>query len=115
MLGRTQYRLLYSLVRSKEVLRYYSVRSDLDLGGGESEKVSNHRKIIQNIGDCRLWDNIEDLLEILRKIHECQIISELSNVHLELVLQKWYDIENHLKNLRNHPGFARIGKIDTIF
>lgn len=74
------------MVRSKEALRHYSVRSDLDLGGGESEKVSNYRKVLQNIGDRRLWDDIEDLLEILKKIHECQIISESSNAHLRLVL-----------------------------
>lgn len=70
------------MVRSKEALRYYSVRSDLDLGEGELEKVLNHCKVLQNIGDRRLWDNIEDLLEILRKVYKCQITSESSNAHL---------------------------------
>lgn len=111
----TQYRLLLSLARSREALRHYSVRSDLDLGGGDSEKVSNHRKVLKNIADRRLWDDIEELLEIWRKIHECQIMTESSNAHLGLVVQRWYDIENHLKTLRNRPGFARTAEIDTIF
>ena len=64
------------------------MRSDLDLGGGDSEKVSNHRKVLKNIGDRRLWDDIEDMLEILRKILECQIMSESSNAHLGLVVQR---------------------------
>lgn len=89
------------MARSREALRHYSVRSDLDLGEGDSEKVSNHHKVLKNIADRRLWDDIEDLLEILRKIHECHIMSESSNAHLGLVIQRWYDIENHLKTLQN--------------
>lgn len=112
----TQYRLLHSLSRSKEALRHYSVRNDLDISGGaEGRNMSNHHQVLRNIADHRLWDDIEDLLEILKKLHKCQVMSESSHAHLGLVVQRWHDIENHLRSLKNRPGFARSTEIESIF
>ena len=45
------------------------MHSNLDLGRGDLEKFSNYHKVLKNICDYRLRDNIEDLLEILKNIH----------------------------------------------
>ena len=100
---------------NRKALRYYSIRSDLNLGRGDLEKVSNHCKMFKNIADCRLWDDIEDLLEILKKIHECQIMSKSSDANLGFVVQRWYDIKNYLKILQNQLRFACTAEIDIIF
>ena len=63
--------------------------------------MSNHPQVLRNIADRRLWDDIEDLKEILKKLHECQVISKFSQAHLGLVLQQWHDIENYLRDLKN--------------
>ncbi len=46
------------------------------------------------------------MLEILKNLHECQVMSESSHIHLGLGVQWWHDIENHLRDLKNRPGFA---------
>ncbi len=63
--------------------------------------MSNHHQVLRNIADRRLWDNIEDPVEILKKLHECQVMSESRHTHLGLVVQRWNDIENHLIGLKN--------------
>lgn len=50
--------------------------SDLDISGGlDKGNDSNHHKVLQSISDQKLWGDIEDLLEILKKL---KVISELS-------------------------------------
>ncbi len=68
--------------------------------------MSNHHQVLRNIINCRLWDNIEDLVKILKKIHECQFTCESSHPHLGLVVQWWHHIENHLGGIKDRPRFA---------
>ncbi len=84
----TKYRFLYSLAQSKEVLWHYSVRNNFDINGGaEQRNMSNHHQVPRNIADRRLWDDIEDLVEIVKKLHECQVLSESDHIRLGLVVQ----------------------------
>ncbi len=63
--------------------------------------MSNNYQVLRNIADCRLRDNIEGLVKILKKLHECQVISKSSHTHLGLVVQWWHDIKNHLRDLKH--------------
>lgn len=75
----------------------------------------NHHQVLRNIANRRLWDNIEDLLEILKNLHKCQVMSEFSYAYLGLIVQQWYNIKNYLKSLKNRSGFAQSTEIKSIF
>ena len=112
----TQYCFLHSLSQSKEALQHHSVQNDLDVSGGaEGRNISNYHQVPRNIADHRFWDDIEHLVKILKKLHECQVMSESNHTHLGLIVQRWNDIENHLRSIENRPEFAWSTEIGNIF
>lgn len=82
-----QYRLFHSLSQSKKALQHYSVCNNLDISNRVEERnMSNHHQVLRNIADRRLWNDIKDLLEILKKLNKCQIMFESNHAHLGLVV-----------------------------
>lgn len=68
-------------------MQYYSVYNDLNIGGkAKKRNISNHYQVLKNIANHRLWNDIKDLLEILKKLYKYQVISESSHIHLGLIL-----------------------------
>lgn len=110
----TQYRLIHSLLRSKDALRRYGTRDDLDYEKSDEGKGS-HSKMMESITDRNFWHDLEDLIEILKPLHDCQVMSESGDAHLGYVVKRWKTIELHLQSLRNRVGFQRSHEVDNIF
>jgi hypothetical protein len=87
----TQYRLVHSVLRSKEALRKYAEKvQDVDV-----KKLSNNALAI--IKDVDFWRDLDILHELLEPIDEQLKMSESSKGHLGQVLQRWIEILKHLK------------------
>ena len=83
----TQYRLISSLLRSKDALRRYAeVHKAKDLGHDAFEYIC----------DNTFWAELEILREILKPIDEKLKMSESSKSHLGHVMNRWNDIVDHL-------------------
>ena len=83
----TQYRLISSLLRSKDALRRYAeVHKVKDLGHDAFEYIC----------DNAFWAELEILHEILKPIDEKLKMSESSKSHLGHVMNRWNDIVDHL-------------------
>lgn len=94
----TQYRLIHSLLRSKDALRRYGTRDDLDHEKSEEGK-GNHVRMMETIIDPNFWHDLEDMIEILKPLHDCQVMSESGDAHLGYVVKRWKTIEIHLCSL----------------
>ena len=110
----TQYRLLSSLIRSKDALRRYGTIDDLDYEKSDEGKRS-HSKMMQNITDRSFWHDLEDRIEILKPLHDCQVMSESGDAHLGYVAQRWKTIELPLRALHHRAGFDRSQAAGNIF
>jgi len=87
----TQYRLIHSVLRSKEALRKYAEKvQDADV----KKLGSNVYAIIK---DADFWRDLDILRELLEPIDEQLKMSESSKGHLGQVLQRWVEILKHLK------------------
>ena len=38
--------------------------------------------------DCNFWHDLEDIIEILKLLHDCQIISKSGDVYLSYVVKR---------------------------
>ncbi|KAF7173370.1 hypothetical protein CNMCM6106_007473 [Aspergillus hiratsukae] len=83
----TQYNILAHLKRSKDALKAFA------------RDVSNEcdPAILEPINEYAFWAGVEELLDILKPIHEAQIASESSNAHLGYVVSRWAMIKGTLK------------------
>ena len=110
----TQYQLIHSLLQSKDALRRYGTRDNLDYEKSDKRKES-HSKMMESITDRNFWHNLKNLIEILRPLHDCQVMSKSGDAHLGYVVKRWKTIELYLQSLRNRVGFQRSRKVDNIF
>lgn len=76
-----------SLIKSKDALKQYNTRKDLEIEKSDEVK-GNHSRKIQTITDHNFCHNFEDMIEIFKPLHNCQVMSKLSDVHLGYVVQK---------------------------
>ena len=110
----TQYRLIHSLLQSKDALRRYGTRDDLDYEKSDEGKGS-HSKMIESITNRNFWYDLEDLIEIYKPFHDCQIMSESGDVYFSYFIKRWKTIELYLQSLHNCVGFQQSHKVDNIF
>jgi len=85
----TQYNLLKSLDDSKEALRSFAFRDDVD---SISQSI-----LLQH----SFWAAVTELLELFKPIHEAQKMSEDNKATISYVYSRWIAIENHLKSFAN--------------
>ena len=83
----TQYRLIHSLLQSKDALRRYGTRNNLDHEKSNEGKGS-HVKMIDIIMNHNFWHDLKDIIEILKPLHDYQVMLEFGNVHLGYVVKK---------------------------
>jgi len=88
----TQYRLVHSLLRSKDAIKRYAFEY-------ESFPASERLKqaAFEAITDKDFWTNLEALRELLQPIDERLRMSESGKSHLGHVLNRWKDILKHLE------------------
>lgn len=55
--------------------------------------------------DREFWLDLEDLMEVIKPLHQNQLMSESGRAHLGYVLSRWKQIYQHLYGLSNRPGF----------
>jgi len=83
----TQYRLVHSVLRSKNALRRYADHHS-------ASEISNNAHTI--IKDLDFWRDLDSLRELLAPINEQLKMSESSKGHLGHVLERWKAILKHL-------------------
>ena len=110
----TQFRLLNSLLRSKQALRAWAIHPGIDCEPNEERK-QGQTAVIESINKHAFWADLEDLREIIAPIYNEQVMSEDNRAHLGYVLQRWKRIKNHLQTLQHRTGFTRSDEIAEIF
>ena len=55
------------------------------------------------------------MIEILRPLHDCQVMSELGDTHLGYIVKRWKTIKLHLRSLCHYVGFQRSREVENIF
>lgn len=73
-----------------QALQYYTTDSGINMD----------KQIIKDLQDKTFWNNLSDLLHILKPLHEGQKESEASRSHIRLVAARWIRIQEELKALR---------------
>jgi Protein of unknown function (DUF 659)/hAT family C-terminal dimerisation region len=87
----TQYRLIHSVLRSKEALRKYAE----NVRDADVKRLGT--KVHAIIKDADFWRDLDILRELLKPIDELLKMSESSKGHLGQVLQRWIEMLKHLK------------------
>ena len=91
----SQYNLLSSLKRSKDALKAYAVDSRALISKDKTD-------ITSTLLDRAFWNDVEDLEEIIRPLHEAQLSSEDDNAHLGHVTKRWLEMKSTMTTL--HQG-----------
>jgi Protein of unknown function (DUF 659)/hAT family C-terminal dimerisation region len=95
----TQVKELKALKRSKDALKLFA---------RDRKNECEDMKILDTIKDPLFWEDVDNLLDILRPIHEAQIMSESSNGNLSHVKERWDDIREYLLNHEDRTELLRI-------
>lgn len=91
----THYRLIRSLLDSKDALKRYAHEYG-DLPATKRLKT----EVINILKDREFWSSLESLREVLQPLDEALKMSESGNSHLGHVLPRWMAIAEHLKMRR---------------
>lgn len=75
------------LIKSKDALRRYGTREDLEIEKSDEGK-GNHSRIMQAITDRKFWHDLEDMIEIFKPLHDSQVMSESGDAHLGYIVQR---------------------------
>lgn len=59
-----------SLIKSKNALKQYDIRENLEIEKTDKRKGNNFR-IMQAITDRNFWHDLEDMIKILKPLHDC--------------------------------------------
>jgi len=84
----SQYRLVYSVLNSKEALRQYAFEHQYTKDLTDS--------VISTLLSRPFWENLERLREVLEPITDCITMSESDKSHLGRVMDRWDQIHIHL-------------------
>lgn len=85
----TQYNMLSSVMRSKEALRDYAEDYRVDCAS-----------IRASLQDSSFWCELDDLMRLIKPVHEFQVESEGSSSHMGLVYARWLKIIAHFSKQR---------------
>lgn len=70
---------------------------------------------MESLTNRNFWHDLEDLIEILKPLHDCQVMSKSGDAHLGYVVKRSKTIKLHLQSLRNCVSFQRSREVDNIF
>lgn len=99
----TQIDLLESVSRSKQVLQRFTIDEHVVF------QIKNDRppNLIKTwLVDSNFWASLDDLINILRSIHEAQKLSEPNGAMIDLVYSQWLNIQKHLNQQAEYTRFA---------
>ena len=85
----TQYGMVKSLNNSKEALRMFAIRDEVQF------PYKNQLQVHE------FWAAISDLLQLLQPIHKVQKMSEANRANISYVYPWWMEIELHLQQIAN--------------
>jgi hypothetical protein len=85
----TQYGMVKSLNDSKEALRTFAIRDEVQFP---------YKSQLQ---DQEFWAATSDLLQLLKPIHRVQKMSEANRANISYVYPRWMEIELHLHQIAN--------------
>jgi hypothetical protein len=85
----TQCGMVKSLNDSKEALRRFAIRDDIQFP--YKDQLQLHE----------FWAAISDLLQLLQPIHKVQKMSEANGANISYVYPRWMEIEVHLTQIAN--------------
>jgi hAT family protein len=83
----TQYNELLSIKRSTLALKKF---------GKDKKNGCTNTKVLKTLTDSSFWDSVLDLLDLLKPIHDVQVMSESSRGHVGHVRSQWMKIRDHL-------------------
>ena len=86
----TQYNMLSSVMRSKDALRDFA-----------EDHRANCRPIKNTLLDSTFWCQLDDLMRLLKPLHEFQVESEGSSSHMGFVYPRWLRIMAHINKQRD--------------
>lgn len=89
----TQVDLMESVVRSKEALLAYAFDNSA-VFPPKKDKLANPIKTY--LLDPDFWSGLDDLITILRPVHEAQKISESNSATVDQVYERWLQLQRHL-------------------
>jgi hypothetical protein len=95
----TQYLELFSLKRSREALRQFRRAKDNDC---------KDQAVLDAIIDAGFWEDVDELLDILKPIHNHQIMSESSRGHLGQVRTRWLQIRQDLETHEHYDDLLDV-------
>ena len=87
----SQVTMANSVLRNKQALKDYAV----------DDRAKTDKAVVATILDKAFWEDLEDLVEVLRPIDEVLAQSEGQNSHLGLVTARWLSIEARIRRLRS--------------
>lgn len=96
----TQHNVLSHLKRSKDALKAFArdINNECDPA------------ILEPINEYSFWASVDELLDILKPIHEAQIASESSDAHLGYVKDRWSRIKETLQYHRESYDLLTVFK-----
>ena len=86
----TQYNMLSSVMRSKDALRDYS----------DDHRAGCTPQIKDTLQESNFWSELDDLMRLLKPVHDFQVESEGSSSHMGLVYARWRRIIAHFSKQR---------------
>lgn len=102
----TQYRLIESVLNSKDALRRYATSFTGQLPYGAANSIDDQDQLF--------WPALERLRELLHPIDEAVRMSESDKSHLGTVLQRWETMNQHLtSSIRYYPDLATFMNPET--
>ena len=99
----TQVDLLESVSRSKQALQRFALDEDVVF---QIKKDKPPNPIKTWLVDSNFWASLDDLINILRPIHEAQKLSERNGATIDLVYSRWLNIQKHLNQQAEYTRFA---------
>jgi Protein of unknown function (DUF 659)/hAT family C-terminal dimerisation region len=87
----TQYNMLSSVMRSKDALRDFA----------DDHRAGCTPNIKDTLQSSNFWSQLDDLIRLLKPVHEFQVESEGSSSHMGLVYARWLRIVAHFSKQRD--------------
>lgn len=99
----TQVNLLQSLLNSKSALRAYAYDEHAAF---KNRRNKPPNRTLEYLQDPEFWTQLDELVAILRPIHEAQKMSESNHSTLDGIYTRWIDIERELRAQASHNKFG---------
>ena len=100
----TQVDLMEFVAKSKEALRAYAFDPSAVFQPKKDKPLNPIKSYLLNP---EFWSGLDDLIPIMRPIHEVQKMSEANNATFDQVYSRWLNLQNHINRSAAFSRFER--------